>query len=69
MITVTDIRYISSGAYYVEFAGLSSDAKPEGEFGGLKLYNGSCFVEMDTGEIYMYDVDNAKWIKFGGGEE
>lgn len=45
-----------NGAYY----GLSTDAKP------TDALNGACFIEMDTGKIYFFDVANGAWIEFGG---
>ena len=42
------------------FAGLSTDEKPTG------AYNGSCFIEMDTGKVYFYDAESGEWIEFGG---
>ena len=44
-----------------EFFGLSSDAKPTTKMDDMKVTNGSIFVEIDTGKIYMFDEENAKW--------
>ena len=43
-----------------EYYGLSTDQKP------LIAKNGSAFLEMDTGDIYLYDAENAQWINFSG---
>lgn len=43
------------------FAGLAADTKPSG------VYNGSAFIEMDTGKVYFYDAENDLWIAFGEG--
>lgn len=38
------------------FAGLSSDTKPT-----AKVENGSTFLEMDTGDLYIFDKTNTLW--------
>lgn len=43
----------------VVVAGLSTDAKPTDG-----IANGSMFVEMDTGKIYLFDADGATWREF-----
>lgn len=43
----------------VVVAGLSTDSKPTDG-----IANGSMFVEMDTGKIYLYDADGATWREF-----
>lgn len=40
-----------------DLRGLSTDTKPTDE----QLPNGSTFVEMDTGNVYMYDKENTEW--------
>lgn len=42
------------------FAGLHDDEKP------TNVYNGSAFIEMDTGKVFFYDAENSLWIEFGG---
>ena len=39
------------------FYGTSSDTKPS----GADAANGSCFLEMDTGNVYFYDAEGAEW--------
>lgn len=46
-----------------EFFGLSKDEKPTGEVNGIKVTNGSVFIEIDTKKIYMFDEENQKWIE------
>ena len=46
----------------VEMRGLSTDTKPT-EFDGRNIDNGSIFVEIDTGSIYFYDLDNEQWME------
>lgn len=43
------------------FFGLSTDVKPT----GAEVANGSCFLEMDTSKIYLYDADGAEWQEWG----
>lgn len=39
----------------IEYRGLSTDNKP------TNAKNGSVFVEMDTGKIFIFDEENAQW--------
>ena len=39
-----------------EFRGLSTDEKPV-----EKLGNGSVFIEIDTGKVFMFDEQNKVW--------
>lgn len=41
----------------MEYIGLSSDTKP------TDATNGSAFVEMDTGDVYVFDASSVSWIK------
>lgn len=46
------------------FFGLSTDEKP------TDAGNGSCFIELDTGKGYFFDIENGEWIEVqssGGG--
>lgn len=44
----------------VELRGLSTDTKPT-EINDRKVANGSVFIEIDTGKIFFYDLDNQTW--------
>lgn len=44
----------------VELRGLSTDEKPT-EIDEKLVDNGSTFIEIDTGKIYMYDLENEEW--------
>lgn len=48
--------YPRSGKTYVEGVCLSTDTKPTDN-----IANGSQIVEMDTGNIYMFDEDAGEW--------
>lgn len=48
-----------------EIRGLSTDTKPTNanlEEGGI-IPNGSVFIEMDTGKVFMFDYDNQRWLE------
>lgn len=40
-----------------DLKGLSSESKP------MDAPNGSTFLEMDTGDVYMFDATNKTWYK------
>ena len=46
----------------VELRGLSTDDKPIVINDG-NIENGSSFIEMDTQDIYFYDLTSLSWIK------
>ena len=47
--------------YLLELRGLSTDEKPiEIENGTSE--NGSVFIEIDTGDVYIFDAENKEWI-------
>lgn len=49
----------------VEFRGLSSDTKPtvikDNKGIEKRVDNGSVFIEIDTGDVYIYDLTNQEW--------
>ena len=46
--------------YLLELRGLSSDEKLiEIENGTIE--NGSVFIEIDTGDVYIFDAENKEW--------
>ena len=49
----------------LNFAGISTDTKPTGTYGTTLIGNGSTFIEMNTGYVYMYDEANSTWRKLG----
>lgn len=64
MITIQKIENKRSvgenEAINVELRGLSTDTKPT-EISDKIIDNGSVFVEIDTGSIYFYDLENEEW--------
>ena len=63
MIRILDSRIYEDGKNYVEYAGLSTDTKPT-----ANIITGSSFVEVDTGDAYLFDEVGEDWYKIGGGE-
>ena len=53
----------TGGSWTHEYAGLSTDTKPTRMEDGKKIPNGSAFIEMDTGDVYLYDKENDQWRK------
>jgi hypothetical protein len=41
-----------------ELRGLSTDTKPTEMIG-----NGSVFLEMDTGKVFVYNADDEEWVE------
>ena len=46
--------------YLVELRGLSTDDKPTAIENGT-IENGSAFIEIDTGKVYLYNLDSKEW--------
>ena len=42
------------------YYGKSTDSKP------TDCGNGSCFIEMDTGKVYFFNLAGNAWIEVGG---
>lgn len=54
-------RIVGENIYQlIEFSGNSEDTKPT-EDGTRKVDNGSIFIEVDTGKIFLYDLENEQW--------
>ena len=47
-------------AKLVELRGLADDEKPT-TIDGVDIANGSVFIEIDTGKIFFYDLENEQW--------
>lgn len=62
MITILKQQCVGENGGYVEAIGLSTDIKPM-KMGSLDVSNGSVYLEMDTGDIYLYDEAGQTWIK------
>ena len=44
----------------VELRGLSTDEKPT-QLGSKAIDNGSVFIELNTGKVFLYDLDSEEW--------
>ena len=62
MISISEIKASAKEAktVVVELRGLSTDEKPT-ELTGSDIANGCTFIEIDTGKIYFYDLENELW--------
>lgn len=64
MVTIYDVklRQRRNKKNYIkgEFRGLSTDGKPT-TLEGKYIDNGSVFIEIDTGKIFMFDLENEQW--------
>lgn len=64
MITISEskkIKITNDGRNILaELRGLSTDTKPT-QIGDITLDNGSVFIEIDTGNIFFYDLDSETW--------
>lgn len=46
--------------HVIELRGLSTDTKPT-KWGYENIGNGSVFIEIDTGAIFMFDAQHKQW--------
>lgn len=64
MVTINEIKNTKlkvDGEYiFAELSANSDDTKPV-EQDGRKIDNGSSLIEVDTGKIYLYDLENQEW--------
>lgn len=62
MITISKIELskVKEDKIICELRGLSTDEKPT-YFDKKTIDNGSIYIEIDTGKIYMYDLENKQW--------
>lgn len=64
MVTINEIKNTKlkvDGDYiFCELSGKSTDTKPV-EIDDKKIDNGSTYIEMDTGKIFFYDLEDQEW--------
>ena len=63
MVSIYSIRkntLLEEPTLQVELRGLSTDDKPISLVDG-DIDNGSVFIEIDTGEVYLYNMEDKKW--------
>lgn len=54
---VTPAGSADTTMHSLELRGLSTDTKPE------DVPNGSSFLEMDTGKVFMFDANSVLWLE------
>ena len=60
MVEILNMKKIRTKLAYYEFVGLSTDQKQTNN-----VATGSTFLEVDTGDVYMFDGENSIWYKVG----
>ena len=68
MITIEKItlrKPRSDGSFdaSMELRGLSTDTKPTSVFDTYHIDNGSVFIEIDTGKVYLFDLESTTWCE------
>lgn len=61
MVEIINMKNVRTERAYYEFVGLSTDTKQTN-----KVATGSTFLEVDTGDVYLFDGENGVWHKVGG---
>lgn len=64
MVTISKIeksRIEEINKFLVELRGLSTDEKPSVLETGGNIENGSVFIEIDTGDVYLYNEEGTEW--------
>ena len=59
MVTDCDILNTAQANRPHTYYGLSTDEKPE------TANNGSRFIEMDTGNVFLFDAEGVEWLEVG----
>ena len=54
-------RFEGEKRVILEIRGLSTDDKPVETCKNIYIDNGSVFIEIDTGDVYLYDMDSETW--------
>lgn len=63
MITIYNIKKVTKDnniKFLTELRGLSTDSKPTTIENGI-VENGSTFIEINTGKVFMYDLVSETW--------
>lgn len=64
MISIYQVNKLAgdndSSKTIMELRGLSTDEKPT-EISNTIIDNGSTFIEIDTGKVFLYDLENEEW--------
>lgn len=62
MITILRKNNVDAGDNQkeIEIKGLSGDTKPT-QINSIDIPNGTVFIEIDTGKMYLFDQENSQW--------
>ena len=64
MVTINEIKNsklkVDGDYIFCELSGKSTDEKPI-EMDDKKIDNGSTYIEIDTGKLYLFDLDTKTW--------
>lgn len=64
MVTIYNVKKVSGEnekpKFLVELRGLADDEKPIVLVNG-DIENGSQFIEIDTGKLFLYDIESKLW--------
>ena len=60
MVTIYKQEFSNNKMVVAEFRGLSTDDKPI-TIDNAPVGNGSVYIEIDTGKMYMFDLQNKQW--------
>lgn len=71
MISINDFVQLTTETYSgnlvskckFDLVGLSTDTKPVTTYNGYLIGNGSTFLSMDDGTVYMYDETGTRWVE------
>lgn len=61
MISINKYDPVNGGA--VELYGLSTDTKPTTQYSGIEIKNGSTYLEMNTGKVYIFNEEGSVWLE------
>jgi len=48
-----------------DLRGLSTDTPKPTEWNGIGIGNGSTFLEIDTGKLFIFDAEGQSWVELG----
>lgn len=60
MVSIYSKKPATAGKFFFELRGLSTDEKPT-VVKNQKVENGSMFIEINTGKIFLFDLENQQW--------
>ena len=62
MITILRKNDVDAGDNQreLEIRGLSTDTKPT-EINSVDIPNGTVFIEINTGKMFLFDLENTQW--------